>query len=324
MIPPYETATHSTKLSRRRRASATSLAQPQQDGPQLDAVQIARRHRMIKRGPTPDFFEGMLLGNGDVGLCVTVRPDALGLHLGKEDSWDSGQRRPLQVHPPFQGPAETLERASAEAKRQGKPEMLFLERNIDFFREYTEKVGSSYRKVWPRPCLAESCGYTGTRACRGRAAVARHRQRFADIDLDYDNLRGARRSVRVNCFVNYDDGHVRLDGHRSALPVSCLLSKHRSAGAVPPVELEVRQKAGFGEFTSYQHFPATAPTPEVPNPHAATRTATSSWWEECRAIGLPKNLLATGPFCAPANRRHSGLDWSSRHRVTIPRTAATA
>src|SRR5271157_6229508 len=54
----------------------------------LEGTQIARRHRITRDLPTPNFFEGMLLGNGDIGVCVTVRPDALGLHLGKEDSWD--------------------------------------------------------------------------------------------------------------------------------------------------------------------------------------------------------------------------------------------
>src|SRR5690242_12261356 len=55
---------------------------------ELDGWQIAARNRIVREGPTPDFFEGMLLGNGDIGVVVTVRPDALGLHLGKSDSWD--------------------------------------------------------------------------------------------------------------------------------------------------------------------------------------------------------------------------------------------
>src|SRR5690242_8973400 len=54
----------------------------------LDGFAIARRHKMETNHPTPNFFEGMLLGNGDVGVCITVRPDALGLHIGKSDSWD--------------------------------------------------------------------------------------------------------------------------------------------------------------------------------------------------------------------------------------------
>jgi len=52
----------------------------------LDSVEIARRHRMVNDVPTPNFFEGMLMGNGDLGLCVTLRPDALGLHIGRKTS----------------------------------------------------------------------------------------------------------------------------------------------------------------------------------------------------------------------------------------------
>lgn len=37
---------------------------------------IARTHPMVRDQATPDFFEGFLLGNGDLGVCLTVRPDA--------------------------------------------------------------------------------------------------------------------------------------------------------------------------------------------------------------------------------------------------------
>ena len=56
----------------------------------LSGFDMARRHPFVRTQPTPDFFEGMLLGNGDVALCITVRPDALGLHIGKSDVWTSG------------------------------------------------------------------------------------------------------------------------------------------------------------------------------------------------------------------------------------------
>ena len=54
----------------------------------LDPVAIAKRHSMVRDQPTPVFFEGLLLGNGDIGVCVTVRPDAMGIHIGKNDVWD--------------------------------------------------------------------------------------------------------------------------------------------------------------------------------------------------------------------------------------------
>src|SRR5579863_4947412 len=57
-------------------------------GEHLNASQIAQRHSIVRDIPGPTFFEGMLLGNGDVGACVVVRPDALAIHIGKNDCWD--------------------------------------------------------------------------------------------------------------------------------------------------------------------------------------------------------------------------------------------
>src|ERR1035441_9239551 len=71
-------------------ASGTAAGVALERGGQIsmDAVAIARRHPLIRTQPTPEFFEGLLLGNGDIGLCVTVRPDAMGIHIGKNDAWD--------------------------------------------------------------------------------------------------------------------------------------------------------------------------------------------------------------------------------------------
>ena len=76
------------KLTRRGFLGSAVAAAAPAPAQLLDGVRIARRHRIVRDIPSPNFFEGMLLGNGDIGLCVTVRPDALGLHIGKEDSWD--------------------------------------------------------------------------------------------------------------------------------------------------------------------------------------------------------------------------------------------
>src|SRR4030088_1131012 len=47
----------------------------------LNASEIARKQMIVRDTPSSSFFEGMLLGNGDVGACVVVRPDALGIHI---------------------------------------------------------------------------------------------------------------------------------------------------------------------------------------------------------------------------------------------------
>src|SRR5436309_13635585 len=103
------------------------------DQTELRGSEIARRHQIVRDLPTPDFFEGMLLGNGDIGVCVTVRPDALGLHLAKGDSWDirvsEDHYRDVLTFPEL---LRLWDRASEEARRQCEPDMIFMERRIDF------------------------------------------------------------------------------------------------------------------------------------------------------------------------------------------------
>jgi alpha-L-fucosidase 2 len=68
--------------------AAAQLSLDRRALPRFDAVAVARRHPLIRTQPTPDFFEGLLLGNGDIGIGVTVRPDAMGIQRGKNDVWD--------------------------------------------------------------------------------------------------------------------------------------------------------------------------------------------------------------------------------------------
>jgi len=70
--------------------------------------------------PGPTFLEGMLLGNGDVGVCAVVRPDALGIHIGKNDCWDIRVSEPSEDKVlPFADLLEMWKRAGEEAKKQG-------------------------------------------------------------------------------------------------------------------------------------------------------------------------------------------------------------
>ena len=132
-------------------AAALGAAPPRAAPP--DALAGARRHALLRTQPTPDFFEGILLGNGDIGVCVTVRPDAMGLHIGKNDSWDIRVSEAHAAHiKPFREVLQLWEQAGEEAKRQGQPgDDCPWRTNIDFFHEYTALMHSSYGQPWPRP-----------------------------------------------------------------------------------------------------------------------------------------------------------------------------
>ena len=239
------------------------------DGGNLDGFQIAKRHAIVRDLPTPDFFEGMLLGNGDIGICITVRPDALGLHLGKEDSWDIRVSEDHYQHVlPFDELLKLWERASEEAKRLGKPDMLDLESNIDFFRDYTKKVDSSYRKSWPRPW---PCGivwiHWDSRQVRVRRQTLDPSNGMFTLEVEHDDLRGHRQKVTMWCFVNWNSGHVLVWSDAPAPIVSIAYFPNIDVQAqLPPPELDGGAREGFAEFFGYQHFPATVPTEDNPNP----------------------------------------------------------
>src|SRR5260221_11111798 len=75
-------AAHSTSVASDGRTAGIST------DADLNAAEIARRHMIVRDTPSPSFFDGMLLGNGDVGACVVLRPDALAINIGKNQFGD--------------------------------------------------------------------------------------------------------------------------------------------------------------------------------------------------------------------------------------------
>src|SRR5579875_4061755 len=179
----------------------------------LQPSQIARRHSIIRAIPGPNFFEGMLLGNGDVGVCVVVRPDALGLHLGKNDVWDIRVDEESAKHVlPCPELLRLWERAGQEAKRLGKPDMLYLETNIPFFRVYTEKVSGSYdRRIWPRPW---PCGtvwiHWDPRWVHAVRQTLDPSNGLFTLTLSITDVNRQPRTASISSFVDWDSGLVSV------------------------------------------------------------------------------------------------------------------
>ncbi len=236
-------------------------------GPQdrMDAAAIAGKHPLVRTQPTPDFFEGILLGNGDLGVCVTVRPDALGLHLGKNDAWDIRVSEEHAAHiKTFREVLDLWKRAGEEARRQGHPEMTFLESRIDFFREYSELMQSSYRKPWPRPW---PCGTIWLHWDSRMVRVERQELDIASgvltLRLVHDDLRGRTRPFEITCFVSREANHVSVASGSPAPVVSCAYEPHWEQEALLP---EPRIQALEAGFSGFQEFPAVAPTAAEPHP----------------------------------------------------------
>ena len=230
-----------------------------------DALQIAARHAVVREGPTPNFFQGMLLGNGDVGLCITARPDALGLHFGKEDAWDIRVSEDHAQHVlPFAEVMKMWERASERARKAGRPDATYLENSDPELSAYQQKVRSSYAKSWPRPW---PCGTVWLHWDSRWVTVGQ--QNLSIIDGQYElQLRVAEhgkppRQVTVRCFVSRDLNHAVVACDGDAPFVSVAFYPHFEARArMPEPELSVNGLT----FDSFQLCPATAPVDPVKLP----------------------------------------------------------
>ena len=281
-------------------AAAGPLPSP---GSALSGFDIARGHRIVRDLPMPNFFEGMLLGNGDIGACVTVRPDAFGLHLGKEDSWDIRVSEDHYQHVlPLPALLKLWEEAGNEAKRQGHPDMIYLETESALLREYTRKVTASYEKPWPRPW---PCGIVWVHWDSRNVRVVRQTLDPANglyqLELEVNDLDRSRRSLNLFCFVNRAAGHVCIYSSGAAPFVSVAYYPHISEEApLPRPEIDSSAGADSAGFSWYQHFPATPPTEAVPDPprspkdrHAALSGVLQGSWR-VDAAEAPGVLLRAG------------------------------
>ncbi|HZQ52520.1 MAG TPA: hypothetical protein VFB14_09995 [Bryobacteraceae bacterium] len=230
----------------------------------LTGTARARRHRIVRNLPTPDFFEGMLLGNGDIGVCVTARPDALGLHIGKSDSWDIRVSEDNYSHVlTFAELLKLWQRASDEAKRQGKPDLTYLEREIPFFREYTEKVAASYAEIWPRPW---PCGIVWIHWDPNQVRVKEQAldPAFGHYSLNLETSTGP---VQVQAFVNTTTGHVCIwsdaPGHFESVVYYPNIDEKAQ---LPAPKADAGVEAGSAWFSGSQLFPATVGPNPPPSP----------------------------------------------------------
>jgi alpha-L-fucosidase 2 len=191
----------------------------------LNASEIARKHMIVRDTPSSSFFEGMLLGNGDVGACVVVRPDALGIHVGKNDCWDIRVSEDIANHVlPFREVLQLWQRASEEAKRIGKPDMLYVETGVDFFREYSQKAGSSYDgKKWPRPwpCGTIWINWDPTWVEPGQHTLDLATGLFT-LTLRCTTFENEGSSVQLSIFVDWETGLISVSTDQ-ALPLRSIV-----------------------------------------------------------------------------------------------------
>jgi alpha-L-fucosidase 2 len=261
-----------------------------QDGPRpprlsagkLEAFEIASRHPLVRTKPGPTYFEGMLLGNGDVGVCAVVRPDALGLHISKSDCWDirvtEGSEKEVR---PFSEILAMWREASAAAKRDGEGDALSIEGN-PAFRAYSDKVGASYGKNWPRPW---PCGTVwlkwDARWVEPVVYSLNPANGVFSLELKSTTIEREVSSTRLTAFVDWESGRLIVETDTAFPLLSIIYSPHLDgfrAGAfdaghleshpdqLPRPALHHQVSAESSEFSCLQYLPAIGPSKEVPTP----------------------------------------------------------
>lgn len=112
----------------------------------MDVIALAKKHSIRKETAAPDFFEGALLGNGDLGVVVCTRPDGIVLHLGHNDIWD------IRIE---EGHADKIGTFKEIWSR-----VLATEGNVnqaEWYKAYKREVTASYGGYkYPRPYPASS------------------------------------------------------------------------------------------------------------------------------------------------------------------------
>lgn len=263
---------------------APSPASPTQE---LDPLLIAKRHAFVKDFPTPNFFEGMLMGNGDLGVCVTVRPDGLGLHIGKNDCWDirvsEENRRALMTESEL---LKLWQLSSDQAKHLGDPQMIDLESRIPILRDYASMAEAAYRKPWPHPWPCGSVWiHWDPRFVRVKRQSLDPSNGLLTIDLllgdsrqtpsagiEVDKFKQPEKEFRVLCFVDWNSGLVSVTA-KSPVPFSSVAyyPNYNKKDLMPPPDVTFQTGDGFGEFFCTQRLPYTPPTAEVPSPPPSTK-----------------------------------------------------
>lgn len=110
-----------------------------------DTMALAKKHSIKKEGACPDFFEGALLGNGNLGTVVCTRPDCLVLYFGHNDIWD------IRVDESHKGKLGTFKEIWKKILNE-KGNF----RDQAWYQDYENMAIASYRKPYPRPYPASA------------------------------------------------------------------------------------------------------------------------------------------------------------------------
>lgn len=166
--------------------------------PALDSFERAKRHPIVRDQPSPDFFEGALLGNGGLGVVVCTRPDAVVLRFGHNNVWDirlaEANREKLGTF------REVFERVKAI------PSTYQSLTEDPWYAEYLKMCRENYAKPYPRPF---PCGSIILGFDRREAELIGHRLDIATGLCEVRFLVGGN-ETKLELFVDMESDRVWL------------------------------------------------------------------------------------------------------------------
>jgi hypothetical protein len=109
-------------------------------------LSTAKKHSIKRDIPSPDFFEGALMGNGNLGVVACTRPDALVFYFGHNNIWD------IRIEEGHKNSVGTFD--EIWNKILNTPGDVH---NAKWYNDYVSAVTDSYHRfVYPRPYPASA------------------------------------------------------------------------------------------------------------------------------------------------------------------------
>ena len=218
---------------------------------QADILSLAKKHAIKKELAAPHFFEGALLGNGNLGVVVCTRPDAIVLHLGHNNIWD------IRIEEGHKDKVGTFE--DIWGRIQATPGDVHKEQ---WYQEYEKTVTASYSNYkYPRPYPA---GTMDLFFDRKEYEVLGH-----DLDISRGLLTvtllkdsGEKRFVTIFVSQSEDAVYCRCTdeaGRETELFQRLRLLPHEPDEGLPPFE---STECGFFQLLPYNDYTGT-PRPGV-------------------------------------------------------------